>query len=195
MQQYILFSSDLEPNYWLSNFYPHNFKSQKKCQFLQIQYDGAEWPNAAVGCKRVGISDPWPTSEHLYQALKYECQTEAEKEWREHIRTANTPTIAKYLARLRTDTRYKWQNKYAQIVMKYKDVIRLAGDLEQGSFKSNIMYTACKAKFDTYPQLRQNLINTEKYVLGEDVGGTWGIRGENALGLILMRLREEYKSK
>ena len=178
MQQYILFSSDIKPNYFLSNFYPHNFKSQKKWTPLQIQYDGVEWK----------------TSEHLYQALKYECQTEAEKEWREHIRTANTPTIAKYLARLRTDTRYKWQTKYAQIVIKYKDSVRLAGDLEQGSFRYNIMYTACKAKFDTYLQLRQNLINTGIYVLGEDVGGTWGIKGENMLGLILMRLREEYKS-
>lgn len=63
--------------------------------------------------------------------------------------------------------------------------------------KFGVMYQACKAKFTQNPDLAQKLIATGDAELVE--GNTWGDRiwgvcdgvGENNLGKILMRIREE----
>lgn len=65
--------------------------------------------------------------------------------------------------------------------------------------KFDIMYNICKAKFTQNEALKTNLLNTGDAVLIE--GNTWGDRiwgqvngvGENNLGKILMRIREELK--
>lgn len=63
--------------------------------------------------------------------------------------------------------------------------------------KLGVMYQVCKAKFTQNPDLAQKLIDTGDAELVE--GNTWGDRiwgvcdgvGENNLGKILMRIREE----
>jgi len=65
--------------------------------------------------------------------------------------------------------------------------------------KVNIMYEICLAKFTQNPELKEQLLLTYPQELEE--GNTWGDRywgtvngkGENNLGKILMRVREELR--
>lgn len=65
--------------------------------------------------------------------------------------------------------------------------------------KIDIMYNICKAKFTQNETLKTNLLKTGDATLIE--GNTWGDKiwgqvngvGENNLGKILMRIREELK--
>lgn len=73
--------------------------------------------------------------------------------------------------------------------------IELRKDWEQ--VKDDVMYNICLAKFTQNPSLREKLIATGDEELIE--GNTWGDKiwgvvngvGENRLGRILMRVREE----
>ena len=73
--------------------------------------------------------------------------------------------------------------------------IKLRGDWE--TVKDDIMYEICYAKFSQNPHLALKLIATNGFELEE--GNTWGDRywgtvdgvGQNKLGLILMRVRDE----
>jgi len=164
----IVFYSHKDNNYFLSNFYPHGTNEK-----LNISYE----------------KKSYPTSEHLYQALKFFNETEYEKEWRNIIRTSNTPTIAKYLGHQFTHTKYKWQQKYKDLVLYYKNKVRHAGDLDSFEFKTNIMFEACVSKYESSPSLKKKLCETTG-ILGENTGGMWGIYGSNALGRILMIIRD-----
>lgn len=112
----------------------------------------------------------WPTVEHWYQAHKSKSFT-----IQEMIRHQRSPYLAK----------------------KYGKKIELRHDWEE--VKLDIMYQGVKAKFDQNYTLRQMLVGTKNFELIE--GNTWGDTfwgvcngvGENHLGKILMRIREEYK--
>ena len=68
--------------------------------------------------------------------------------------------------------------------------------------KLSVMETGLRAKFDQNPDLRQKLIDTFPAMLVE--GNTWGDvfwgvdlhtrKGENHLGKLLMKLRDEYRN-
>jgi predicted NAD-dependent protein-ADP-ribosyltransferase YbiA (DUF1768 family) len=165
----LLFYSSKEDNYFLGNFYPH--VSGQRLESLNIQYKGTSWP----------------TSEHLYQALKFKNKTEKEKKWREIIRTSSTPTIARHLGHQLTDSHYEWQRKATSLVNEYIDV-RKAGDIDDIAFREKIMMKALKAKFSIV-ELREKLLNTKNLKLGEKTGGLWGFYGSNLLGRLLERLR------
>ena len=78
---------------------------------------------------------------------------------------------------------------------KYGRKVTLRSDWED--VKINIMYEICKVKFTQNPELAQKLLATgdEELVEGNDWGDTvWGKadgKGQNNLGKILMRIREE----
>ncbi len=61
------------------------------------------------------------------------------------------------------------------------------------------MERALRAKFQSHPDLRALLVSTQDEELIEDVAGDafWGVgedgRGLNKLGLLLVRLRDEFK--
>jgi ribA/ribD-fused uncharacterized protein len=65
--------------------------------------------------------------------------------------------------------------------------------------REGIMYDICKAKFEQNPELKEKLLATGTELLEE--GNTWGDItwgvvnrvGKNKLGLILMRLRGEFR--
>ncbi len=65
--------------------------------------------------------------------------------------------------------------------------------------KEQVMYEVCLAKFTQNTELGQKLIDTDDAILieGNDWGDkTWGMVngvGQNKLGKILMRIREEIK--
>ena len=80
--------------------------------------------------------------------------------------------------------------------------VRLRADWEK--IKDEVMYTVCKAYFTQCPEEKQKLLSTGKEMLVE--GNNWhdnhwgicrcekcGDRGENMLGKILMRIRDELK--
>lgn len=66
--------------------------------------------------------------------------------------------------------------------------------------KNDVMYEVCKAKFTQNEDLKEKLLATEDELLEE--GNTWGDKtwgtvdgvGENRLGKILMRIREELRN-
>lgn len=76
---------------------------------------------------------------------------------------------------------------------------KLRSDWED--IKENVMYEICFAKFTQNEDIKQKLINTGDAILieGNDWGDTtWGMvgnKGQNKLGKILMRIREELSEK
>ena len=171
----ILFYLDDLEYYELNNFYPHTLRTKRKIPKIKIQFQ----------------NKIWNTSEAIYQALKYKHETKEEQEWREIIREAHTPTIAKYLGKQYTHTKYKWQRKYRDLVLKYRQKVRYAGDFNDRIFKLNIMDIALRAKFQI-PFLKQLLIDTYPMKLGEKTESFWGYMGENAMGYLLECLRREF---
>ena len=74
-------------------------------------------------------------------------------------------------------------------------------DIEWDSVKTNWMYEICKAKFSQNEELKSKLLSTgteyleEGNTWGDEVWGTVNGVGENRLGKILMKIREELKSE
>lgn len=116
----------------------------------------------------------WPTSEHYFQAQKFEDTT-----YRQKIRKTNSPMQA---ARLGRDRKQK-----------------LRRDWE--SAKVGIMRIAVEAKFAQHDELRALLLSTgdAKLVEHTENDDYWGDggdgSGQNMLGRILMQLRSEIRSQ
>lgn len=112
--------------------------------------------------------EEWPTAEHLFQGLKT-----TDPEEREKVRNCKTPGAAKRLGR-KVTLRPNWNAERVQV-----------------------METVLRWKFENFA-LRLMLIDTypEELVEGNTWNDTfWGVcrgRGENNLGKLLMKLREEF---
>lgn len=110
----------------------------------------------------------WPTSEHYFQAAKFEDET-----YREKIRKNNSPMQAARMGRDRSQ--------------------KLRRDWE--SIKVSVMRSAIEAKFTQYPDLRDKLLYTGEAKIMEHTendsfwadGGDGS--GKNMLGVLLMELR------
>lgn len=115
----------------------------------------------------------WPTSEHYFQAKKFE-----ELEQREAIRQTNSPMQA---ARMGRDRKKK-----------------LRPDWE--SVKVDVMMDAVRAKFTQHEELRFVLLGTGDAKLVEHTANDkyWGDGGDgsgkNMLGQILMQVRRELRA-
>ena len=114
----------------------------------------------------------WPTSEHYFQAQKFE-----ESERREEIRNALSPMQAARMGRDRKKTlRPDWE-----------------------SVKVAVMTDAVRAKFTQHEELRQVLLGTGDAELVEHTANDnyWGDGGDgsgkNMLGQILMQVRTELR--
>jgi N-glycosidase YbiA len=114
----------------------------------------------------------WPTSEHYFQAQKFEDEGQ-----REAVRKARTPLLA---ARMGRDRKSK-----------------LRRDWE--SARVAVMTEAVRAKFTQHDELRGILLSTgdAKIVEHTEHDDFWGDggdgRGKNMLGQILMRIRSELR--
>jgi ribA/ribD-fused uncharacterized protein len=114
----------------------------------------------------------WPTVEHYYQAQKF-----ADAELRAKIRKAEKPPIAKGLAD------------------KNKAIIRPDWD----QLKDEVMYRAVRCKFERHDELKALLLATgdEELVESAPTDTYWGVgrdgTGQNKLGKILMRIRDELR--
>jgi len=116
----------------------------------------------------------WPTSEHYFQAQKFENPA-----YREEIRKAKTPMIA---ARLGRDRRKKLRRDWESV-------------------KDNVMREAVRAKFTQHEELRVLLLSTGNARLVEHTANDacWGDGGDgsgrNMLGRILMEVREKLRAE
>ena len=114
----------------------------------------------------------WPTSEHYFQAQKFESQ-----EHQDAIRQTPSPMIAARMGRDRNKPlRRDWE-----------------------AAKVSIMRKAVHAKFAQHPQLREQLLATGDAQLVEHTerDSYWGDggdgSGQNMLGRILMEVRNELR--
>lgn len=113
----------------------------------------------------------WPTTEHYYQAQKFES-----KSHQELIRCAPTPMLAKSKAydELERFTRTDWV-----------------------AIRESVMLRALRAKFSQHPDLTKILLSSGKRILVELTSNDnfWGDSGDgsgqNQLGQLLMQVRKE----
>ncbi|ATB33022.1 NADAR family protein [Melittangium boletus] len=142
MAEVINFYSVTDDYGWCSNFAPYPIKARGKM---------------------------WPTTEHFFQAQKFENDSDQEE-----IRRANSPMLA---ARMGRDRKRK-----------------LRSDWE--SVKVAVMREALQAKFSQHEELARLLESTgdAKLVEHTENDNYWGDggdgRGGNMLGRLLMELRE-----
>jgi ribA/ribD-fused uncharacterized protein len=123
----------------------------------------------------------WLTSEALFQGMRYD-----DEKIKEIIRKEKSPMAAKMKAK-------KFKDHLAVIPMSPQDV--------------DNMKKCVKLKFDQYPQLKRELMNTKDAFIFEDIGNRngerhkfWGAKkisenegdGQNMMGRILMELRADY---
>jgi N-glycosidase YbiA len=115
----------------------------------------------------------WPTSEHYFQAQKFE-----DSKHQEAIRKTRSPMIAARMGRDRKKPlRRDWE-----------------------SIKVAIMRKAVRAKFEQHEDIRQILLSTGDARLVEHTENDsyWGDGGDgsgkNMLGRILMEVREEWRA-
>lgn len=115
----------------------------------------------------------WPTSEHYFQAQKFE-----DSQHQESIRLEKSPMIAARMGRDRKK--------------------RLRTDWE--SVKVSLMQKAVRAKFTQHDEIRETLLSTGDAMIVEHTENDayWGDGGDgsgkNMLGKILMEVREELKA-
>lgn len=112
----------------------------------------------------------WPTSEHYFQAQKFKGTPYENK-----IRKATNPIMAAKMGRSRK--------------------VKLRPDWEK--VKDSVMFDVVRAKFKQHKELQELLLSTEDAKIVEHTvhDSYWGDggngKGENMLGKILMKIREE----
>ena len=140
-------------------------------RFYSVSDEYGEFSNFAPYLIRLA-GKTWPTSEHYFQAQKFEDPAE-----REAVRRAKSPMLA---ARMGRDRKKK-----------------LRRDWE--SAKVSVMTDAVRAKFTQHEELRVLLLGTAdaKIVEHTENDDYWGDGGDgsgrNMLGQILMRVRTELR--
>lgn len=142
----------------------------------------------------------YPSSEHYYQAMKFNNNTKDEKDYIEYIRLASTPYKAYILARQkgrggRESKYYLNQNDRTllnDLIKKYKHV-KMREDWDD--IKISVMKRIIRYKFKD-EKLKQLLLSTGGRELIEEsprdsFWGQWKGEGQNNLGKILMERREK----
>ncbi len=115
----------------------------------------------------------WPTSEHYFQAMKFESSKDQEE-----IRKAKKPMIAAQMGR---DRKRKLKNNW-------------------DSIKDNVMREAVFAKFTQHKSLEQLLLSTGnskiiEHTVNDSYWGDGGNgKGRNMLGKILVEVRNQLRT-
>jgi N-glycosidase YbiA len=113
----------------------------------------------------------YPTLEHAFQAQKF-----SDEKTREEIRKASSPLVAFKIGRSTPNIRKDWK------------VIKI-----------NIMYELLKSKVEQHEEVRRKLSETgDEEIIEENPNDSfWGAgidgKGENHMGKLLMKVREELK--
>lgn len=138
-------------------------------KFYSVNDDYGEFSNFAQYPIRVR-GKVWPTSEHFFQAMKFES-----KQDQEEIRKTKSPMQAALKGRDRKKKlRRNWE-----------------------SMKVGVMKEALLAKFQQHEELRKVLLqtNNSKLIEHTENDSYWGDggdgKGKNMLGVLLMQVRSE----
>ena len=137
--------------------------------FYSVNDDYGEFSNFAAYDITID-GKRWPTSEHYFQAMKFE-----DPAYREKIRKVRSPSVAASMGRDRSvKIRRNWD-----------------------SMRQSVMKRALLAKFTQHADLRQLLLDTGdrklvEHTSNDDVWGDGGDgSGKNLLGVLLMQVRAE----
>jgi ribA/ribD-fused uncharacterized protein len=147
-------------------------KTPEVVNFYSVSDEFGEFSNFAAYPITLD-GERWPTSEHYFQAQKFENEA-----YRAKIRKANSPMLA---ARLGRDRKQKLRREWESV-------------------KVGVMRTAVTAKFTQHPELRALLLSTGEAKLVEHTENDdyWGDGGDgsgkNMLGRILMQVREALRA-
>lgn len=172
-----------------------------------IKNDYIEFSNFALRPITIdGVT--WPTSEHYYHGQKIQDSTFSE-EYKNLIRIANTPNKSKMLGNQKITGRFgnntvldpKVDNRLlSDIIKEYKEKgIKMKDNWEE--IKENVMYKAIKEKFTQHKDLLDKLLKTGEKTIREasPTDSYWGIgkdeKGQNRLGVLLMKLRDEFSNQ
>jgi len=120
-------------------------------------------------CPQVVDDNEYPTNEHFYQSMKA-------RDWKVRAWIASAPTP--YLAMVA-----------GRKCLRQKDMVHDWDDR-----RIPVMLKGLRAKFND-PHLRNRLLDTGDAILHEDspTDMFWGKKGEDWLGRLLMRVREEIR--
>ena len=138
----------------------------------------------------------FPTSEHLYQSLKY-LYKEAPIEnlsYVKEIAFASTPFKAKILANRLHLLRFEWQRKLSSIIARHPNV---QSHPRWNNLKCSAMYFVLSLKFSRDQHCRDVLCSTSgKRLIEQSNDSFWGCgkngKGENNLGKLLCKVREKH---
>ena len=137
----------------------------------------------------------WKSSEAAYQAQKFMSNYPG---YAYTIFCARTPHMAKYLATMRMEERYAWQeNLNTEIHMAQSIGVTKRPDWD--TVKDQVMYEIVLAKFQQHDDLRATLLATGDEIIAETspYDNYWGLgsdgTGQNKLGRILMQVRSLLK--
>ena len=142
---------------------------KKMIKFYYTNKDFGEFSNFAKFPVKIK-NKLWPTSEHYFQAMKFES-----KEIQEKIRKCKRPDEA---ARIGRDRKLKIKKNW-------------------DSSRDNVMREVVKAKFTQYEELKTLLLSTGdakliEHTKNDDYWADGGDgKGKNMLGKILMEVREK----
>jgi ribA/ribD-fused uncharacterized protein len=149
-------------------------------------------------CKIVYRDKEYPTSEHAFQAAKFDYPgaSQASLEYAELIRQEPSPAKIFFLAKQKDLSGLEWRVKLTETIRKYRTlgvVLRPNWD----SLKVGIMKEILRVKFSLNGKLCNQLLETDGYPLVEHTSRDkfWGDggngMGKNMLGKLLMEVREE----
>lgn len=139
----------------------------------------------------------YPTSEHLYHAMKYlyKGAPEANVAYADEIRKASTPYKAKILANKRKAYRYRWQTELSALIDKYDKLgAKPRPDWEEEKVKK--MEKVLWLKFNGDEHCGRVLLSTDgsdlvEHTPTDNFWGDGGANGLNWLGRLLVKVRKQ----
>jgi len=133
------------------------------------------------------------SSEHGYQLSKF-----TDEWYREQIKTIKTPNMSRELASQKIKGGYVWRTALNTIIQEsIERKVEIREDWDK--IKDSIMYDIVLAKFTQNEKPRKLLLSTEEKEIVENspYDSYWGCgrdkKGQNKLGKILMRVRDDLR--
>lgn len=142
----------------------------------------------------------YPTSEHAFQAAKFDYpgSSERSKEYAKIISQQSTPNKARILALQKIGGGYKWRTDLNPIITEYSDVLLRPN---WDGVKVKVMHDILTAKFTQCKQCQDTLFATgDRYIAeASPRDNLWGTgkdgTGQNYLGRLLMMIRDELRGQ
>jgi N-glycosidase YbiA len=142
--------------------------------------------------------EKYKTTEHYFQAQKYDNDMADNREYAKLIKSQNTAGQAKMLANPIKKARWEWEKKLKEVREEYEDRI-VFDPVEWNAKRDAVMLKALMAKFTQDQHCKKVLLSTGDAVLSEHTPRDhyWGSGGDpnkiGRLGELLMEVRDQIK--